>query len=582
VSRFVVPTLLALILVSRAVYADAGVDLLVLIDRSASTRDSAGISSTVSIVAAELLAHSATTSHLMHRLALVSFGTTVRIDLPFTVVARDHEGIRRVIDATARTHLGRTNLVGAFETSRDLLASLPDDPLRRRAVVLVTDGIPNGRPAGGRCVSCELLRMTAADLGPATIDVFLLNGIHGGVPRGLWQSVSHNRVHALQRNRITAVRAIHSVFTTILGAPSRESDTTTAASESAEVLVVAPYLDVVVFDIVSRSKPTGRVDIYAPDTLWPLNDSSAGVERVHLGDTLVAVTVHRPAPGQWLFRVPAGRLHVKIFSQQFFARGMLLYPSVGTAPRQHDEVGIAYRLVDSNGTPMLELPEYPLSLSLMLVTPAGAHVPTAMVRVRASAPATFIVAHSIACHRAGRYWTDVRITTRNINGRELAIFHDHWSGFTVTPAERIDCRVRAFRTSTVAMGMWTWPTRIAIDCRDEARRRVDWYSLDTGPAPQWLRLAVYREDHLTPNRAAFHVRNGVLEAHIEGAAAPGRYRLHLSAERALLPETYNVCFTPADVAFEQTPPVTWIAIAIFISAAAACLLVRGLTRRPRT
>jgi hypothetical protein len=60
----------------------------------------------------------------------------------------------------------------------------------------------------------------------------------------------------------------------------------------------------------------------------------------------------------------------------------------------------------------------------------------------------FRSADELLCELAGRYWTDVRITTTDANGHRLDVFRDRWSGFSVAPASQADCRARAAATKT--------------------------------------------------------------------------------------------------------------------------------------
>jgi hypothetical protein len=565
---------LAVALLVPPAHAEAGVDLLLLVDRSASTRGASALFDTVMNVTAELLARSAASSHLSHRLAIVSFGSAVRIDLPFTPVD-DRERVRRVIASIPAANLGRTDVAAAFRTSRDLFASLSRDPLRRRAIVLITDGVPYVVPNGAHCDACDVRHVVESSFAATTIDILLLSdNRQPGIPAGLWQTVAPNRVHEMHRDRVTAVRTVHAVLATILGQPSAESHTTTTDDETAEVLVVPPYLDVIVFDIVSQNAPVEQVAIYAPDALRPLDRDRAGIDEVRLGDTLSSVTIRRPAPGAWMFRVPERRVHVNVFSQQFFPRGTLVKPLAADPPRQHDDVEIAYRIMDSEGAPLRELAEYPLSLSLSLVAPDGKSVATAMKRRSDLGPATFAATMPATCRLAGRHWTDVQIATRDLGRNEVVIFHDQWSGFMVTPAQRIDCHARPFRTQVAALGIRTPPVTISLECPDELLRAVD-RSLQT-----WIRSDLYRDEQLLRDGVMFHRRGTTLEGRIDTATKPGAYRLHLAVDRARVPAAFNVRIVPPDVVFERKAYATWL-IAIAAATAIVMAALIYLLARPR-
>jgi hypothetical protein len=553
--RFFACGIVALALFAPALHAESGIDLLVLVDRSASTSGSSPLFGDIQRIAAELLAQSAASSHLNHRLAIVSFGSVARVDLPFAAAYDERERIRRTIVSIPTSTLGRTNVVAAFDTARELFASLPRDALRKQAILLVTDGMPYGA-AGTRCDTCNLQRIFEKSFAATTIDVLLLDGSRrAGVPPGLWQAVAGQRIYELHRDRATAVGAVHSVVAALLGHPAAESRTMTINAEAAQVLVVPPYLDVIVFDIVSSEPTAERVAIYAPDALRPLDREISGIDEVRVGDTLSTITIHRPAAGQWMFLVPQRSVLVKVFAQQFFPRGILLQPAAAEPPRQHDLVVVAYRAVDGDGASLHELPDYPLALSLSLIAPDRERIPTEFVRRDDLGPATFAAATAVPCDRAGRYSVDVRISTRDISRKDVLIYHDQWSGFVVAAAQRIECRPRAHTTHAAALGIWTPPLEIAIECRDERLRVVDFQSPRDPSQRQWIHSTLYCDGHLLRDDVAFRSRGPLWETAIPMTAKPGAYRLHLSADRSQLPAGANVRFMPADIVFARTASV---------------------------
>lgn len=369
--------------------------------------------------------------------------------------------------------------------------------------------------------------------------------------------------------RVTAVRTMHSVLGAILRQPSAESETTTINAAAAEVLVVPPYVDVIVFDIVSHNTPVDQLAIYAPDALRPLDRNSSGIDEVRLGDTLSTVTIRRPAPGPWMFRVPDARVHVKVFSQQFFPRGTLVKPRSADPPRQHDDVEIAYRVVDGEGAPLRESAEYPLSLSLSLIAPDGKRVAVDMKRRSDLGPATFAATTPATCRLAGRHWTDVQIATRDLGRREVVIFHDQWSGFTVTPARLIECHPSPPRMQASALGIQTPAVTISVECPNEFLGAVD-----RSPQP-WIRSDLYRDEQLLRDGVTFRKRGTALEGRIDTATKPGAYRLHLGVDRAHVPSKFNVRFVPTDVVFKRTAYATWLIAVATVTAALICVLTHS-------
>src|ERR1700688_4315041 len=129
----------------------AGLDLVLLVDRSASMSgpgrlapsDPHGLRDLLLGVTLELVARSAEANRVSHRLGVVSFGSVPRIDLPlYEVRPRDLGPVGRELPAGPSGSLGHTNFLAAFVAAGKLFRALPANPERRRAVVLITDGIP--------------------------------------------------------------------------------------------------------------------------------------------------------------------------------------------------------------------------------------------------------------------------------------------------------------------------------------------------------------------------------------------------------------------------------------------------------
>lgn len=196
-----------------------------------------------------------------------------------------------------------------------------------------------------------------------------------------------------------------------------------------DTLVISPYLEFVVFDVfLGRADAT--VDIFAPGATTALRAGAGGVETFRVGEVMATLVVPRPPPGEWIIRGSHRHARVRVLSQQFFPRGVLVAPKPGAALRQHDRVTLAYRITDASGQPLHELPGYALSADVSLICPDGS---TRAIATRRE-PGGFRSAHEPACDLAGRYWTDVRITTADARGRRLEVFRDRWSGFSVAPA----------------------------------------------------------------------------------------------------------------------------------------------------
>lgn len=204
-----------------------------------------------------------------------------------------------------------------------------------------------------------------------------------------------------------------------------------------ETLVLPPYLESVVLDVFSDEREVA-VEVFAPDAPdRPLTAGMARMEEIRLGQILRSLIIRRPAPGRWIIRKPHPATRVKILAQQFFPRGELLEPTGGKPPRQYDRVFVAYEVTDENGSPLEELPGYPLSAEVVLVQPGGHRLALAMER-HPQRPGVFRSRQKAACKLPGRYRTEVVLTTRDLAGREVRVFQDRWSGFSVATPPACD------------------------------------------------------------------------------------------------------------------------------------------------
>ncbi len=203
-------------------------------------------------------------------------------------------------------------------------------------------------------------------------------------------------------------------------------------SQETESLILPPYLESVVFDLFN-DEPGAAVEVFAPSDLrHPLTLGVAGVEEIRLGSVLKTLIVRRPAPGRWNFRKSPGT-RVRILSQQFLPRGGLLEPASGQLLRQHDWVFLTYRVTGDDGSPFQELTEYPLTAHAVLIQPNGLRRSLVLEHLPWMGPGVFRTRERTECPLAGRYWTEVSLTTRDLDGRAVTLLHDRWSGFSVRP-----------------------------------------------------------------------------------------------------------------------------------------------------
>lgn len=425
---------LMLLLLALPVCADdaagPGLDLLLLVDRSGSMSSH----SPASIVDAlpltlNVLAWSSRSARVNHRFGVIGFGARAQVDVPLTLVDVDSLPLLRTLLSTLPSKsLGSTNFTAPLETAANALHSLPFDSRRRRAILLLTDGYSDTPGVDARDVTrrIEDLAKTALRNPPVSVDVLLFGT---GTPEP-WMQRANSRIHRVTGDRGDLLATLHRVVGDLVGA----RNTAQTVAGAADVLVLPPYLDLAVFDIV-RGGANQSVTVVPPGSSQPINARTAGVDEMRSGDLMSTVVVRRPAPGAWVFRKSDPSARVTVLSQQFFPRGALVNPVPTPAVQLHERVRIGYRLVDGDGRPLQEELGYPLSVDVSLASPDGQRVVLPMTRDLAPQSAVYRTPLA-ACDIAGRYWTEVLVTTADSSGRPVRVFEDRWSGFTVSAEPR--------------------------------------------------------------------------------------------------------------------------------------------------
>ena len=180
-----------MMLAATTAQADAGLDLVVLVDASTSMGRDRGLAPLLLRMTTDLMARNAAANRVEHRLAAIAFGSTVRIDLPFTLVRRDNmDALTRRINALPVDDLGDTNVLAAFSAADALLRALPRDPERRRAIVLLTDGVPYVRGADMNMYRDNLQRFVSAHFATPDVSVDVLLISRGTPAQNLWRGLA--------------------------------------------------------------------------------------------------------------------------------------------------------------------------------------------------------------------------------------------------------------------------------------------------------------------------------------------------------------------------------------------------------
>jgi hypothetical protein len=345
-----------------------------------------------------------------------------------------------------------------------------------------------------------------------------------------------------------------------------------------ELLVVPPYLDVVVFDIV-RSSPAATVEIFPPGAVRPLQAGSGGVESMGVGKVLSTLVVHHPVPGSWIVRKSSADERVRILSQHFFPKGVLVRPAFSDGLRQYDRVRVVYSVTDAHGRSIEEQPDHKLALEMALTRPDGTIEALPMERRPELAGTVFSAVHDSDCAIAGRYWTTAGVTSIDAEGNRVAIFRDRWSGFSVTAATRVDCSV------TATEQQWIPGVAARVECVDRNRQPIEMSVFSTGSPSRLFRpLLQYEDAQADAALDLQYLGAGAFRGLLRGAERSGIYRLQLTVDRSRVRPPYNVRFVPGEVTFARRSTVlrSWLTLlSASILLGLTAIVVKGRQHRLR-
>jgi hypothetical protein len=525
---------------------DPGLDLVVLVDESGSmsgagtpaASDPDGHRHRMVVLTADLLAQSADLDRLSHRLAVVSFGTEARIDLPFTPCGGETlPGLRRAVAALgSRGSLGHTDFRPAFEAAGRLFAQLPRAPERRRAVLLITDGAPS-LPGASTGRHREDLERLVAGLGSGSevaIEVIGLSPADRWArSQDLWRSLARSAWWS-PGEADQALAAAHQVVSGLVATQVAKAQPAVTGGVE-ESLILPPYLETAVFDVFGAQAAAGVVIVppASPDRPVPasLEATAPEVEESWLGDVVRTVTVHRPAPGRWIFRKPSRRARVEIFSRQFYPRGELVEPQPGKEIYPGQAVEIGYRLLDGSRGPLVPLPGYPLEVQLALVRPDGGRRHYEMAKSqRTDSRSTYESKSEVRADLPGHYRTEVELAATTASGDRVTVFRDLWSGFEVREPELIACQASMPR-SVVRAALRSAPPSLRLECRNRRGEPFDFEDLGGEAAADLFRPRLSRGQMPLP--AALNLRpagRGVVEGPLVAALGPGEFSLKLEVD----------------------------------------------------
>jgi len=554
---------LTITLTSQRTSATRGFDFVVLVDQSGSMRGTTGVASDALGVrndmvkrTFELLATDGVLNKVIHRLGVISFGSTVRVDLPLSpITAASVDNLRERLNRNlSDISLVYTHFSAAFETARRMFAVVPRAERGKKIILLITDGAPyvEGIHIPTYKKNLEELIKSNFPYPDYNIHVVALNDPSSDYwekYRDFWKQLSHNQARKLKGDKEHIFKALHELIDDILDISS---------DPVINNPVIPPYLESVVFSIF-RVDPEVEVRIFPADRPnQALTPGDNGVDVVNIGRTIQTVRVKSPVPGQWRIEKSDKDARVDIFMQRFFPRGKLLHPDPDQPSKQFEKVFVTYRVEDDKHQPLEEIPGYPLTLELRLVKPDGSRVEIAMEKsTDAAEKSVFKTSEALECDLKGEYRTEVLVATKNIKNRQVSLFRDQWSKFQVEGAHLINCNLispKPFENIPPFGNVIFIPKPLYFKFKftDEEGESLNLPAFFRGSEKDILTICSKKgnKEHIVPVK--FEPQGGgILVGGGNHLRTPGTHQLRFSANHAVVPPHYTVRITPDELFFTR-------------------------------
>lgn len=344
---------------------------------------------------------------ITYHVALVDFGDTARVRLPWTSIAPADEQSWRELEtglsqalAPYDYSLGNTNVLEALGLTRDLFDQRA--PTRngcpRRMAMLLTDGMPYVKPAEG-----ETFSVLAHMRGVASIvqNDFQRQGVEFYITaindsrdnywvnmEPLWRRMMPPDEPDKEPRavKVNTEDEIGQRFTSLL---------VELTGRRVEVVrigprCVPPYLQQLVLTFYKRN-PNEHLDV--TDPVGPLTQSRTDVTVEVRGydEPIETLIVHRPLPGRWEINTSASRADVLIDEETLPALAKLKRPS-GLDALQYVKDELVLQLTDSQSNPLPSYTDPAFRLAVEATVRAGAQIyPVNLVDTgQGEARATFI------------------------------------------------------------------------------------------------------------------------------------------------------------------------------------------------
>jgi len=386
-----------------------GVDLIILIDQSASMSGAMGGRATdpkhVRVSTAQYLIEYLhfdgvyVNKERVNYVTVIGFGSPEKthsmVALMPLETAMDVEGAQAGITAE---NLSNTSFITALRLVREQFPPETDAELRQRIIVIITDGGPYDERAARTLDPFtygdyfgEISDYYNTELGTQQFPLYVIgidevNRYWSNVVR-YWESIAGSG-HAIRVREIEETnREIVRILCPLLN-PGQPQEYCTLANLGPHF--VQPYARLVQFSFF-KYDPTAQARLYRPgeypDTYVKLSDPDVEFQATQT-DSNTRDEIYRisnPAMGCWL-TAREGTGQVDVFVQVAFRSMQIISPAA--AHPQILPLTIELKLLDEQGQPVDELPDYPITLSTELSDEQGGTLPIQVKRTGAGQYAT--------------------------------------------------------------------------------------------------------------------------------------------------------------------------------------------------
>ncbi|MCI0471870.1 MAG: VWA domain-containing protein, partial [Candidatus Aminicenantes bacterium] len=357
---------LAVALTAQGTTGAGGFDFIVIVDQSGSMSgfagkpsDKLGVRNDMVKRAFDLVAQNGRLNTKIHRFGVISFGSTIRIDLPLSrITSNTIDSLReRLNQSLIDKNLVYTDFLSAFKAAQNMFLSPPQAEKGNRVILLITDGAPYVDGFYIYKYKDDLKRFIAASFPHPDykLHVVALNDPASNYwddYREFWKDLSHNQARKLENNEKEIFNALQEEVNKILGS--------TPGELVIDNPVLPPYLESVVFDIF-RIDPVVTVRIYpANNPKEALFPKAPDVIFVDVGRTIQTITVKKPHPGLWRIEKSDKDAQVNIYMQRILIHGTLLKPNSKLPIKLLEKIMFKYLVEDDDHKLLQEIPGYPL------------------------------------------------------------------------------------------------------------------------------------------------------------------------------------------------------------------------------